>query len=447
MKDILPAGIIKEYNSTRGLFRRGKLCHAPFNSLRFSLSGNIYSCCYNRFHSLGKYPDASISDAWFGMKADELRSMINENDLSSGCHACFSKIIGGNYNSAGARIYDGYRSRKKGPSLMEFEITNKCNLECAMCNGENSSLIRKNREKGEPYPLVYDEKFVEQLTEFVPYLKEARFVGGEPFIESIYFSIWEMIASKNRGTLISILTNGTILNDKIIEFYKNNKVTISFSIDSVNRKTYEAIRVNADFEKVMDNFRTVLELSKEYRRGINVNICPLRINMKEMPEIINFFTALDVKVVIHTVVYPPALAINTLTKSELEDYLAFLEGDEIIKGRAVSAVNELAFTSFKLQVSGWIKTATEKEYTGLMLTDEIKSNLYDRVKSYCHQKGLKHEKYISLLENVLTKIDGDEARRQALIALQGIEAGYIVSEIETSTEDKIRERLMSMVSG
>lgn len=149
MQGIVPRNIIKEYNKTRGFFQRSKLCYAPFNALRFSLSGNIYSCCFNRFNSLGKYPGTSIKEAWTGAKAEQLRQAVSNNCLLPGCHSCYSKITKQNYYSAGARNYDPFKILESGPSLMDFEISNLCNLECIMCTGENSSLIRQKREKGE----------------------------------------------------------------------------------------------------------------------------------------------------------------------------------------------------------------------------------------------------------------------------------------------------------
>jgi len=56
-----------------------------------------------------------------------------------------------------------------------------------MCHG---SIIEhsQNRDKLPLSPLAYDDAFVKQL-KIIPYLKEAKFYGGEPFLIPIYYDI------------------------------------------------------------------------------------------------------------------------------------------------------------------------------------------------------------------------------------------------------------------
>ncbi len=445
MSRIVSNNVIKEYNATRSFFKKKKLCYAPFNSLRFSLSGNIYSCCYNRFQSLGKYPEVSIHEAWNGTKADELRKKIKENDLSLGCHACYSKLISSNYYSAGSKIYDGYKVKKNGPSLMEFELSNVCNLECVMCNGENSSLIRKNKEHADPYPMVYDENFVQQLKEFIPFLNEARFVGGEPFLTDIYYKIWDLIAKENRKVKISILTNGTILNDKIIEFFKKNNVHISFSIDSIIKDTYQQIRINADYEKVMMNIEAVQKLSKEYNREMSVNICPIRKNMYEIPEITEYFSKKNVPVIFHTVVYPPSESLSTLTKKELKEYASFLENAGFLKSHSLNDKNYFSYKSLISLVKAWEnekpinfdnEISFEKQWT--LLAEHIAESPL--------AKNIQIQKNIEELKAVFDEILDEKIRAKALVALLKIDAGYIIAEIENSSREKLKNRILVMGS-
>lgn len=444
MSGIVPRHIVRSYAATRPLLKRKRLCRAPFNSLRFSLSGNIFACCYNRFHSLGRYPDVSIEKAWEGMQADNLRKKISACDLSSGCHSCYRDLMNSNFYAVGARIYDPYSVNAKGPSLMEFEMTNKCNLECAMCNGENSNLIRKNREKAPPYPMMYDSGFVQQLKPFIPGLQEARFVGGEPFLEPLYMEMWEMIASLNPKTLISILTNGTILNERIKDFYRNHHVGISFSIDSVQKETYERIRVNAHFETVMSNFTAIHELSRRYNRGINVNLCPLRLNMYEIPDFINYFTHINVPVVIHKVVYPPSLSLTSLPEEELEPYVGFLEKSNIVTGHPVSKHNYDVYRAFIIQVKQWQRNAVAFNRLSTCPSAELMTQLSDNIMAVLGQDTETKRDCLETIEAILDGFD-EEIRHQALMSLIQIDAGYIIAETSTSTCEKLKERVLGML--
>ncbi|NSW45212.1 MAG: radical SAM protein [Bacteroidales bacterium] len=439
MDNKVPKHIIKGYNKTRNFYWRPKICYAPFNSIRFSLSGNMYFCCYNRFYSLGKYPEVSIREAWNGAKAQEFRSYITDKNLSLGCHACYTKLLSQNFYSVGARIYDGYKARKQGPSLMEFEISNICNLECVMCNGENSSLIRKNREKGEPYPIVYDEAFVEQIKEFIPYLEEARFVGGEPFLSELYFKIWNEIIHINPKTKINVLTNGTILNDRILDLYKKHNFHISFSIDSVKKETYESIRVNANYDKVMHNFQTIYELSRKLNKELSVNICPIQANMWEIPDMIEYYSKLNVPIIIHTVVYPVNLSISNLTKEQLKKYLEFL--NERLKHSKQESKNNshfLIWSSFISQVNSYYKMANEKILFEKDMVDDLVEKLKNRINS---NENLKE--WLKLNE-ILSGIEDKALLRKIIIGLFIVDKSYILAELKNSTMEQIKQRLINI---
>ena len=65
---------------------------------------------------------------------------------------------------------------------MEFSISNVCNLECVMCNGNFSSAIRAHRDQLPPAKSVYSNAFDPVLRSILPHLFRAKFLGGEPFL-------------------------------------------------------------------------------------------------------------------------------------------------------------------------------------------------------------------------------------------------------------------------
>src|SRR5690606_6216470 len=112
-----------------------------------------------------------------------------ENNFNHRCSVCKTNVENGNHVSVLSKLYDYNYEVQEYPAVMEFELSNKCNLECVMCKGELSSTIRKQRDKLPPLNTPYDSTFVEQLKEFIPHLKEAKFLGGEPFLIDIYYEI------------------------------------------------------------------------------------------------------------------------------------------------------------------------------------------------------------------------------------------------------------------
>jgi len=81
----IPEHIIRSYNETRALKDTSIICHAPFNSLYFSPTGDMIPCCYNRKDIFGVYPEVSIDQAWKGKAASTFRKNICDALLGKGC--------------------------------------------------------------------------------------------------------------------------------------------------------------------------------------------------------------------------------------------------------------------------------------------------------------------------------------------------------------------------
>src|SRR5690554_5963776 len=154
-------------------------CMAPFTNMYFSRYGEVFVCCHNRNQTIGKYPNQSIREIWDGDKSEEIRRYVKNSNLSLGCQICQLDIDRKLYAEVKANNFDQLPFNSHFPTMMEFELDITCNLECTMCSGEFSSSIRKNREHKSPFKPIYDDKFIDQLVEFIPYLHETRFSGGE----------------------------------------------------------------------------------------------------------------------------------------------------------------------------------------------------------------------------------------------------------------------------
>jgi MoaA/NifB/PqqE/SkfB family radical SAM enzyme len=219
----------------------------------FRPNGSVTACCFNRSYELGHYPGNTIKEIWQGARTISLSNYLQKNDFSHGCERCKVSWDSENLMGAGFSLYERHPINKNYPTLLEFELNNTCNLECVMCFGEFSSSIRRNRDKLPALEMKYDDKFVTQLEEFIPYLKEAKFLGGEPFLIKIYYKIWEKIIEINPDCVIDIQTNATILNSGIKDLLERGRFRIGVSIDSQTKEIYEKIRVNSNYEIVKSN--------------------------------------------------------------------------------------------------------------------------------------------------------------------------------------------------
>lgn len=327
MDNILTQEEINVYNQKRRDFDKGREinsispCVAPYNNMYFTTEGNVAPCWLLVGHLEKWGPGRSIKDIWFGEHFTQYRENLRNNTFNSECRVCKQKIEADTWPLAMA--YDGF-TVKEYPTCLELELSNQCNLECIMCEGRLSSGIRKNREKLPPMPTVYDDSFVEQLKEFIPHLEELRFNGGEPFAQKIVYDICMLVAELNPSLRINIATNGTVYNKQVRSILDKCNVHLNISIDSLDKTNYEAIRINGDFDILMDNFKIFNQYCKDNNRGLSVMVNPMRNNWWEMPNFVKFTIENKVHLWYNTIHHPEHLGIWNLSSANLNVILETL---------------------------------------------------------------------------------------------------------------------------
>jgi MoaA/NifB/PqqE/SkfB family radical SAM enzyme len=335
--------LIEELNRFRGDAPGASACAAPFVNMHFSQMGVVSACCFNRTHVLGVYPKNSIEEIWRGRAIQEIRDAMDQWDLSKGCEKCVQTIKARDFGGTHAVYYSlythlGERERlewgmpKEGdpalaplPLRLEFNIHNSCNLQCVMCHGLASSSIRSHREGLPPIENPYDDKFVDQLEPYLPFVVEADFMGGEPFMIPVYMTLWQRIASRNPRMKVCILTNGTILDDKIRTMLEGFNSWMHVSIDSVFKNTYEYIRRGASYEQVMENCAYYNQLMKKRGYPFVYRFCPMRLNWREIPDTIQHCNERGIILSFNQLDSPVNLSLATLPAAELETVVSFLQ--------------------------------------------------------------------------------------------------------------------------
>jgi MoaA/NifB/PqqE/SkfB family radical SAM enzyme len=251
-------GSIKEaYDARRNFgnkaFSSG--CYAPFVSLYFNTFGDVLACCKNWTYVLGNVARERLGDIWKGGKIDTLRRALIDYRFEGGCTFCEWQIAGGNYEGAFTSVYEEYPVQSmepEWPAVIEFAGSNTCNFECVMCSGEFSSLIRVGREGLPPLPAMYSDAFFEDLRQFLPHLRMAKFLGGEPFLATECFRIWDTILEEGLRTPCHVTTNGSQYNGKVERVLDALPVSLSVSLDGATKKTVESIRINCDYDRLLE---------------------------------------------------------------------------------------------------------------------------------------------------------------------------------------------------
>jgi MoaA/NifB/PqqE/SkfB family radical SAM enzyme len=375
---------VANYNQHRRLGPRKHLCFAPVSNLYFGTTGNITTCCFNRQHVLGVYPRQSIREAWEGGPAQALREAIARGDFSLGCQGCEALIHSGNFASVNAQTYDYFeRSQPGWPSRMDFELSNTCNLACVMCNGFCSSTIRKEVEKRSPLRSPYDEAFLAELQAFLPHLRYAKFLGGEPFLIPLYFRIWDYLAQHNSSCQLYVQTNATRWDERIASTLERGLFSIGISLDSLNKTRYEQIRVHAHFEEVMANINRFAEYCQRRGTRLSLSVCPMRWNLEELPALLEYANSLQASLYFNVVYEPHYAAVWNLPSSELDYWMERLSNAEVVAQGSLGVLNRGVFLDFIRQLRVWKDEAEAREEMLLEQQDTPLSQLRQKAHIRC----------------------------------------------------------------
>ncbi len=135
---------------------------------------------------------------------------------------------------------------RKFPDRVTIELTNKCNLACNCCPRKfmTASLGFMDKE-------VF-EKIVDECAEHLP-VALVPFFRGESLLHNHFNDFIRYAKTKGLGP-IQFTTNATLLNEKMNERILSSGIDfISFSLDTLDKESYEKNRLGADFDTVVSN--------------------------------------------------------------------------------------------------------------------------------------------------------------------------------------------------
>ncbi|NIM13212.1 MAG: radical SAM protein [Candidatus Aminicenantes bacterium] len=157
---------------------------------------------------------------------------------------------------------------------LTISITGKCNLGCSYCvYGGKYDAQRKLSGTSMSWETLKNAMIF--LADHSRRSKSIQvdFFGGEPLLEyrlierAVVF-LKSRIGTRQRKVDITVASNGTILNDQLLEFLVKHKVYLQFSIDG-NREQHDRHRTfkangRGSFEKIMKNLEKIYTFDPEY---------------------------------------------------------------------------------------------------------------------------------------------------------------------------------------
>ena len=134
---------------------------------------------------------------------------------------------------------------RRRPILAIFEVCLRCNSNCGYCNLPlNKGHYELSRaEIRKVFTRLYQENGIRYL--FIQ--------GGEPFVRKDLPEILEDLA--DIGFWLGLVTNGTLLKPSIVNRLSQLPLTISVSLDTLNRERYRAIRGADQLPQVLEGIK------------------------------------------------------------------------------------------------------------------------------------------------------------------------------------------------
>jgi radical SAM protein with 4Fe4S-binding SPASM domain len=145
------------------------------------------------------------------------------------------------------------------PASATFELTSRCNFNCKMCYVHNqNSAACKAQEKSAGWWIDLGKKAAETGVVFL------LLTGGEPLLRKDFKEIYTELSKL--GFLISINTNGYLVNDEILELFKKNPPTrLNISLYGASDETYQKLTGVPAFSRVIENIKSLLSMGVDIR--------------------------------------------------------------------------------------------------------------------------------------------------------------------------------------
>ena len=262
-------------------------CYAPHSALYLRPDGVVQACCATSFEA-GTVTGAdrqTLRGIWDGARLAQQREELEGHSFELGCQECRFAIDGGGRAASLASTFDGWQDEGPlgYPKLLDLALSNRCNLQCVMCNGDLSSTIRAKREGRSPLPAVYDDRFFDELAEFLPHADRILFKGGEPFLAPENRRVWDLMKELRVTCETSVTTNGTVWNDQVESYLRDLRMGLHVSVDGMTPEVLEPIRVGVRCRDLWERIDRFQEVSEDIGRRLTLNYCVMPSNWHELP--------------------------------------------------------------------------------------------------------------------------------------------------------------------
>lgn len=355
-------------------------CIMPFIHTSTTTNGDFRLCC--RSTRVWDIQNIPLRDLWNHRKYKTVRNNLNEGVRDSHCNACWKMEDKGitslrqsqNYERTEeyAHLVEVYHRTEELPwniPIVEFKLSNLCNLKCRMCwpkdstpwlqdwddvkhiyeEGEQdyiNSIINDNNLRKKPVLNLFEthDKFVRDLYEIIDGIKEFEFAGGEPLMDPLHYNMLDRIKDPS-GVVLKYSTNLTDLEAKkgrnVLDLWKKFKaIRLTISIDGFDELN-AYIRHGSVWADIKNNIKETKEVLGDKLDYIKASTCINALNVEYLVETMDAIEQ-DFGIMWHTsrLQWPAFLHANVLPVERLEAAKAKLVARaEIMEERDIFEIN------------------------------------------------------------------------------------------------------------
>ncbi len=343
------------------------VCKAPFTSLYFYPNGEVGACCLNRSKYIyGTYNKDSIKNIIKSDLRKQHQKYLKANNFSLGCDVCENSLEAQNYSGLLANIFQEFTIKDRIERI-DFELSNHCNFDCIMC------LIDKSYKESS----IYNDSFFTEIKPILKKIKFVNFLGGEPFLIPIYYKIWDYLIANNKKCMITIQSNGSIYNERIEKLLQNRNFQVGVSIDTIDADKFTEIRKKSSLETVMKNIKKFAEFAQSKGSFLQISVCPMRINYKDITNIIEFANKNNYLIFYNQVFYPKHLNIRDLDVDSLKNIIEYYTNFcvKLTENSIVEKANKTAFTDLINVIELWKNNAEYRLKNAQYITNKELNNI------------------------------------------------------------------------
>lgn len=242
---------------------------------------------------------------------------------------------------------DGKGELPKWPLEIFLEISNVCDLKCAMC--ETFSAINSGRFfnlKKADRGLIAIDSATEPLVNLLEHALIVHAFGyGEPTIHPQFKEVLRFLSRYE--VMIDFFTNGMHLDDELCQFLVEEKISkISVSFSGSTAEEYENIYLGGNYQKVLDGIKRLSDKKEKYNSAfpvIEINSLAFNHHIQKLPEFVEMMGDVGA-----TVIHVKPLSIYPGTQP-LKNHVAWMDPDrdgEILdKAKAIAKEKGMVLAS------------------------------------------------------------------------------------------------------